>query len=611
MSLFLRILLGLFSLSILVSIGLNFCSLFKKNTPNSISGILEPLQGAVYPPSFPPPTWRWQGRAPFAISLDSFQFQSSETQWQAPEDIWRQINHAGNETTLRVRDANGQSASVTFSTSSDPVTGSLFYREVILPFAEAVKDPSRLAWRFGPVTASAPPPIVLTGLPVCGNCHSFSSSGKVLGMDVDYANDKGSYAVLPTAPKMVFDREHIMTWSSYKPDDKRLTFGLLPRVSPDGRFVVATVKDRSVFVAMDDLAYSQQFFPVQGILVVYDIEKKTFSALPGADDPAMVQSGAVWSPDGQWIYFCKAPAVELKNLANPNSAMLTREEADRFFAEHPGYGYSIWRVPFAGGKGGTAEPVVTLSGRSCYFPRLSPDGKFLVFCQAKQHMLLQPDAELWIVPSVGGAPRRMQCNQAGMNSWHSFSPDGRWMVFASKAKGPYTQLLLTHIDANGKDSPAIPLERLVAPERAANIPEFVNLAPDAITQISEAFLDAVSHLRAGTDSFNAGDLSKAEQHFRLGLSKDPKEARLHFCLGSLLAGNEKLSEAITCFEAAVRLDPQRAIYHAYLARAYLANGEPAKASPAASTALYLATTAKDQETQNIARTILTLCETVF
>ena len=40
----------------------------------------------------------------------------------------------------------------------------------------------------------------------------------------------------------------------------------------------------------------------------------------------------------------------------------------------------------------------------------------------------------------------MNCNTPLMNSWHSFSPNGRWLVFSSKSRSPYTQMFLTHID---------------------------------------------------------------------------------------------------------------------------------------------------------------------
>ena len=51
-----------------------------------------------------------------------------------------------------------------------------------------------------------------------------------------------------------------------------------------------------------------------------------------------------------------------------------------------------------------------------------------------------------------GTPHALQ-NTSLMNSWHSFSPNGRWLVFSSKSRSPYTQMFLTHIDAEGRDSP--------------------------------------------------------------------------------------------------------------------------------------------------------------
>ena len=90
---------------------------------------------------------------------------------------------------------------------------------------------------------------------------------------------------------------------------------------------------------------------------------------------------------------------------------------------------------------------------------------------------MRPDSELYIVPVQGGTARRMRCNTALMNSWHSFSPNGRWLVFSSKSRSPYTQMYLTHIDEQGMDTPAILIENSTASNRAVNIPEFVNVNP--------------------------------------------------------------------------------------------------------------------------------------
>ncbi|MDH7502653.1 MAG: hypothetical protein QHJ82_08080, partial [Verrucomicrobiota bacterium] len=134
-----------------------------------------------------------------------------------------------------------------------------FYREVNLPFKDAVKDPSKIRWRFGSIDSGKPPPIVLENLPVCGNCHSFTRDGQFLAMDVDYANSKASYIITRTAPEMRLATSDIITWNDYRREDGRQTFGLLSQISPDGRYVPSTVKDRSVFVPRPDLAFSQLF----------------------------------------------------------------------------------------------------------------------------------------------------------------------------------------------------------------------------------------------------------------------------------------------------------------------------------------------------------------
>jgi hypothetical protein len=64
------------------------------------------------------------------------------------------------------------------------------------------------------------------------------------------------------------------------------------------------------------------------------------------------------------------------------------------------------------------------------------------------------------------------------------------MVFASKARSAYTQMYLTHIDADGNDSPAIIIDNATAANRAVNLPEFVNIASDGIEDIQVHVVDA-------------------------------------------------------------------------------------------------------------------------
>jgi tetratricopeptide (TPR) repeat protein len=207
---------------------------------------------------------------------------------------------------------------------------------------------------------------------------------------------------------------------------------------------------------------------------------------------------------------------------------------------------------------------------SNFFAKYSPDGKWIVFCKAKSYMLLQPDSELYIIPAEGGKARRLRANTSRMNSWHSFSPNGKWLVFSSKAYSDYTQLCLTHIDQQGNSSPAVLLEHFTAPDKAANIPEFVDAGPDAIKKISEEFLNDYSFVRAGNEFFRAGDTDNAIQEYRRALELNPNNAEAHLRLGFLMYNVKKMhEEGMTHYNKAIQLDPSDPRIHHDLGMALL------------------------------------------
>ena len=229
--------------------------------------------------------------------------------------------------------------------------------------------------------------------------------------------------------------------------------------------------------------------------------------------------------------------------------------------------YDLYRIPFNGGRGGRAEPVAGASanGMSNSFPKISPDGRWIVFVQCRNGQLMRPDSQLYIVPAEGGRARRMQCNTPLMNSWHSFAPNGRWLVFSSKSRSPYTQMFLTHIDEEGRDSPAILIENATAANRAANIPEFVNLAGRELARIDVPALDSNRRFGDALELTRKGEYDEAIALWNRVLAASPGDPKAHNNLGFALARRNRPDEALRHLETALELNPRYAPAHNNLA----------------------------------------------
>ena len=543
--------------------------------------ILCPFDGSVFPPDIAPTRFHWEDTTDSAdrwtvkIEFDGdhapMHFTSDVPEWTPPADAWERIKQCSveAEATLTICGVNSRRPDevltedrVSVRTSKDEVGAPVFYREVNLPFIEAVRDPgAHIRWRFGSISSGEQPPVVLDKMPLCGNCHSFSRDGALIGMDVDYGSDKGSYIICPVSREMTYDSDKIITWSDYKREDNAGTLGLLSQVSPDGRYVISTVEDRSVFAAIDGLAFSQLFFPIQGILAYYDRQTKTFHSLPGADDHRYVQSNPTWSPDGKYVVFARSEALQSERFREKKRGLIKAEDVWEFSEGGKTFKFDLFRIPFNDGQGGEPEPLLGASNNemSNYFPKYSPDGKWIVFCRAGSFMLLQPDSALYIIPAEGGRARRLECNTSRMNSWHSWSPNGKWLVFSSKVFSPYTQLFLTHVDDQGRTTPPVALSHFTSDNMAANIPEFVNAAPDAIHIIRQEFVDDESYVEVGEQNMHEGVCDLAARAFQKALEINPEniEARVGLggtwiALGKLDEAEEQLTEALSRDPANVR-----------------------------------------------------------
>jgi Flp pilus assembly protein TadD len=620
-----------------------------------------PADGSVFPPEITPPTFLWHEdteaatrwvievrfadhSAPLRVDaagehqtmgeidpeagtgdhmIPLTPEQAAMRTWKPDAQTWARIKQHSVKApaTIRIEGFADTSAgqpvaagSVTLSTSTDPVDAPVFYRDVPLmispPSANGSIQPlptsalPLIKWKLRNI-GEAESHTVMTNLPTCMNCHSFSPNGKTMGIDLDGPhNDKGLYAIVPVQKQMAIRNQDTIRWSAFQEDLNAKTqapsvkrFGFMSQVSPDGRYVVTSIgpprlgnshdkehpgfttgmSERLFSINYHHLDFTQVFYPMRGILAWYDREEKKLKPLPGADDPNFVQTSAFWSPDGKYLIFSRA---EARDPYPPNAPQPTFAGDPR----EPQIQYDLYRIPFNHGLGGKAEPIEGAShnGMSNNFPKVSPDGKWIVFVENHNGLLMRPDSKLYIVPFAGGKARMMRCNLWRMNSWHTFSPNGRWLAFSSKARSPYTQLMLTHIDAHGNDSPAILVENTTAANRAVNIPEFVNVPMDgsepgvekpAIEKIDPQATEFYAVANQAYEQMASDHMPEAVELFRKAIALDPDDPSAHFAMATALSKVGQEHEAIEQYRQACALDPNNAEWLASLAMSLAVNGD--------------------------------------
>ena len=118
---------------------------------------------------------------------------------------------------------------------------------------------------------------------------------------------------------------------------------------------------------------------------------------------------------------------------------------------------------------------------SILLPRISPDGRFLLFCMCEYGCfpVYQPSSDLYLMELATGKYRRQAINSEHSESWHSWSSNSRWIAFSSKRQGGlFTRTYLSYVDAEGRAHKAfvLPQEDPVYYDSLVetySVPEFV------------------------------------------------------------------------------------------------------------------------------------------
>jgi hypothetical protein len=172
-------------------------------------------------------------------------------------------------------------------------------------------------------------------------------------------------------------------------------------------------------------------------LVLYDIEKNEITQIFKTRNKQ--ETNPCWSPDGKYIYFCSSDSI-IKDL-NKYSQLKYDIKRISFDPENKTYG-EVETIYDASGK-----------GKSATYPRVSPDGKYLLFVVSNNSSWTQThtDADLYLMNLETGETRALtEANSPQSESYIDWSSEGRWFVVSSRrGDGNYARPYFVYFDQEG------------------------------------------------------------------------------------------------------------------------------------------------------------------
>ena len=252
----------------------------------------------------------------------------------------------------------------------------------------------------------------------CMNCHTYANQDPQLSMM--YVRGPGGGAILNSNGEL---QKLNIPGSVY--------FGF----SPTGRYI--TYSTQKIIPAFHSLASKRlEVYDAASNVFVADMQEHRVISSPLLSDSLKFETFPTFSPDGKYIYYCTADTVSLprdiKNLQ-----------------------YSLVRIPFDETTGTIGTQVDTLfSQRSVCHPRISPDGRYLLYTVADYGTfpIWHPEADLQMMNLQTGAIDSLSiANSEKSDTYHSWSSNSRWFVFASKRDdGLYGKPYFCYVDSQGK-----------------------------------------------------------------------------------------------------------------------------------------------------------------
>lgn len=249
--------------------------------------------------------------------------------------------------------------------------------------------------------------------------------------------------------------------------DATISALVYPSWHPGGRYIACSVNNTLQAFHSND-ANRIEVYDTASDVVVYDIRNRRILTAPQLSSPAAFETFPTFAPDGKTLYFCTADSCTMP-------------------ADYEKVKYSICSIAFdetTGSFGTTVDTVYSaaITGKSASFPRISPNGKWLMYTEAAygNFSIWHKDADLCMTDLADGKELDVSLlNSPETESYHSWSSNSHWVVFSSRrTDGLYTRPYIAYMADNGEVS-----RPFVVPQEEAdyydllmqsyNIPEFI------------------------------------------------------------------------------------------------------------------------------------------
>ncbi len=304
----------------------------------------------------------------------------------------------------------------------------------------------------------------------CINCHSFNN-GKT---DDFLFHVRGSMGGTYFYSNGTFRKINLKT-------KEMKNSAVYPRWHPSGKFVAfSSNKITQRFHAADNKKV--EVTDLESSLVLYDVTKNEIMDINPANRDKFMDTYPEWSPDGNYLYFCRSVQIG--------------EQYD-----YKQIKYNLYRVSFDKEKRSFGEAELVFDAiqlnKSITFPRISPNGKFLIVTMADYGCfpIWHKDADLYSIDLTNLTASRLTLNSDFSDSYHSWSSNGKWLVFSSKrGDGLTARPYISYIDEKGNSYKPFILPQ-EDPEfyqrflKSFNIPEFstveIDLNPGKIRKLAK------------------------------------------------------------------------------------------------------------------------------